>query len=389
MASRVSDDAITLQAVEAFNNVVVPAARAGGTFHQYLPVFKKFKQWCMERNLQYLPAEPRTVALYLTVLFMEASANNLGPGTILSASSAVYCFHFMSGLDSPTTTPVCKVVRESAKRCLRAGANAKDGVSASMVNTILSTLLNEGPGRPHFIAAAISLLFYGFMRFDEVSWVRWDVIRFFPDRCEIFIEKKKTDQHLEGSWIPISRAPSGVVCPVRLFECLVEILRPVDGLLGGFLIRTVTARPIKGGFTVSKCHDLGVPPISKADGQRLRIHPPGCPSYSTVNNWVQERVRLLDSSLNIGTHSLRIGATTDSFSLGVPDWLIRDVTGWKSVATSDRYNRTSSSSKSSVSAKLMAYARGAGATSLTNNELVNLEELLDEDGGIPLDHVES
>ena len=49
-------------------------ARAGSTMRRYVPLWGYFKDWCTGHDLQFLPAAPLTVALYLLKLAQTANS---------------------------------------------------------------------------------------------------------------------------------------------------------------------------------------------------------------------------------------------------------------------------------------------------------------------------
>jgi hypothetical protein len=73
-------------------------ARAPTTLSTYYGPWSRFKAWCLEHGVSYLPAKLLTVALYLTKLMRTASS----PNPILSCSGAIFLRHHLAGLPSPT-----------------------------------------------------------------------------------------------------------------------------------------------------------------------------------------------------------------------------------------------------------------------------------------------
>jgi hypothetical protein len=69
-------------------------SRAPATLSTYMGPWQKFKSWCLEKNVPYLPARPLTVALYFTKILRSATS----PSPVLSCSGAIFLHHHLAGL---------------------------------------------------------------------------------------------------------------------------------------------------------------------------------------------------------------------------------------------------------------------------------------------------
>ena len=333
-----------------FDTTVAPGCRASSTLASYQPIWLKFVHWCEARRAKYLPADPRIVALYLADILARATS----PATVLQASAAIAFHHWVSGLPTPTLAAQPAMVRATARRTLQAGMRAKSAFPAIAMDCVLSNLRREGSLRSLIRAVAFALAFYAFMRYDELIFLRWDVIRFTPGAVELFIEKSKSDQELHGTWKAVPEAPKDATCPVQLVRTLLNLgaHQATDGRTGGYLIRNVTERLKMGGFTM---HATCVKEKHVIQAGK-ETHPKGTPAPSTINRWLKEAAASQGIDPNtIGSHSLKIGGVTTAVEAGVEDHLIITQAGWKSAEMLNRYDRqTTGPVRTAASAGIMA-----------------------------------
>src|SRR4051794_18385832 len=77
----------------------------------YAVDWKGFAVWCTEQGQVALPAEPATVAAFLT-----AGAQSLSAGALSRRAAAIGDKHRQSGLASPVKDPAVKAVLRDARR---------------------------------------------------------------------------------------------------------------------------------------------------------------------------------------------------------------------------------------------------------------------------------
>jgi integrase len=324
-ASGFSTDDPEIAALSAEFRTRAAQARAPTTLSTYSGPWSKFKSWCLEHGVSFLPAKPLTVALYLTKLMRTASS----PSPILSCSGAIFLHHHLAGLPSPTSHPLVTMAREISRRTKVAGQNQKKPLLASHIRRLFGLWL-FAPASTLFDLmrlVAISTSYAGFLRYSDLMAVRWEEIMFFPTHMELFLEKSKTDQYREGRWVLISRV-SGQYCPVALVELLLKIGRYAE-LGPGSLIRNTTVTPSK---------------------QYIRSE---VPSYNTVLGWYKDAARALGLDPDAyGTHSARRGGATRAANVDVPDRLFKEHGAWRSERAKDGYVVSSLQARLSVTASL-------------------------------------
>ena len=94
------------------------------------------------------------------------------------------------------------------------------------------------------IVTLIILGFFGFLRWDDLSQLRFSDLFFYHDHLALFLEKRKNDQFREGSWIYIATS-KGSPCPVRLTK---HFLKTGGHKGNDYLFRRVSQT--KSGYTL-------------------------------------------------------------------------------------------------------------------------------------------
>jgi hypothetical protein len=291
-----------------------------GTDSQYKGPWFDFRRWCKEVSLQACPAEPDTVALFLTLVRVRCQFEGHGYGPVKSASSAIHNHHKREGAPSPTKHPLCTTARDTAKRQLKSTKKRpRRGFLPKEIRKLVDHHLQGGKSRPsrlqdHIGVVGAALAFAGLFRGDDVQTINTDpdFMIFRDTHMEIFLCSSKTDQVADGCWVFISRVfnddgtPS-LSCPVALTE---DLLKVGDYASSGY------------GPLVRGC---------KPDGSGLRDSlKPICSTTlrETLKRLCVEAGVCTDG---LGYHSLRIGGTSAMANEGVPDRLICEHGRWRSV----------------------------------------------------------
>ena len=177
----------------------------------------------------------------------------------------------------------------------------------------------SGRLRNLMLAAAISLGFCGFLRYDDLSRVRVGGLTRSPDgvSMDINLEKRENDQYRAISDITVTAIDGSYACPLQLTAILIRHAGLVDD-----------NRPLFSAVT-------------KQGGQE--VYGSTAISYSALREGmlkVFEEVGLPREKF--GTHSMRSGGATLAANSGVPDRLWMEHGGWKSFRSAVGYVKTSS-----------------------------------------------
>ena len=290
------------------------ASRQDKTVRNYVAAFKKWRDWCSRYDeITHLPAKAHYVALYL----LEISQRSKTHAPVSLAFYAISWAHRSAGLNDPTKGDLPKMVREAARRNLGQGNNKKDPVTVTAISKLVDKYSNVDSDLMELRISAICILgFAAFLRFDELSRLRFCDILFAKNFMKIFVEQSKTDVYRQGEWVYVSKIKSNN-CPVSIVK---RYLRKAGfgGYSEEYIFRGVTRNKDKSKRSLKKSNK----PIS----------------YSTVRTLILEAFKSIGENTSvIGTHSLRKGGATAAARTSVEDRLFKRHGRWKSERSKDKY----------------------------------------------------
>lgn len=289
----------------------VLGSRASGTVLSYLRSLKRWKLFTEEhRHLQYFPAQPVHVALYLQHLLESTGSYH----SVDSAFYAIKWAHSIAGLPSPTEDIIVNMMREGAKRILGTKIiNRKEPLTLDHLKQIISksNLKNLLELRN---VCMFSLAFAAMLRADDLIRIRRNNIKFFPGYMTIEIEKSKNDQLREGNVIPISDT-SSASSPMKLLQSYFsEFDIPSDS-------KKYIFRPLR---KYKSTHRL-------VDTDRHIC-------YSTFRESLKANlVSIVDDISLYSTHSFRSGGATLAANSGTNERTIQKHGRWRTAASKDMY----------------------------------------------------
>ena len=159
------------------------------------------------------------------------------------------------------------------------------------------------------------LAFAGFLRFDELSRLRWSDISFFQDHIELYVSKSKVDQLGKGCTLVIASTGTPT-CPCAMLLRYVALAkRYLDSV--EFVFQNLS-------FSSSKGYSL-------RSGASL--------SYTRARVVLAKFRAIGVDTSGIGLHSLRIGGASAALNSGVPDHVIKNHGRWKSDSAKELYCR--------------------------------------------------
>ena len=290
------------------------SSRQDKTVRNYLAAFNKWKLWCKKFDeVEHLPTKDHYVALYL----LEISKSCKSHAPVSLAYYAISWAHKSAGLNDPTKGDLPRMVKEAACRNLGHGNNKKDPVSVNAISKIVKSFANENSDLMELRISCICVLgFSAFLRFDELSKIKFCDLLFAKNYMKLFIEQSKTDVYRQGEWVYIAKLNSDN-CPVRITK---KYLRKAGfgGYSENYVFRGITRNKDK-----SKC--------------TLKVsNKPIC--YSTVRSLILKAFKDVGEDVsNIGTHSLRKGGATAAARSSVEDRLFKRHGRWKSERSKDKY----------------------------------------------------
>ena len=204
--------------------------------------------------------------------------------TILAAISHFYCRFY---LPSPTSSRSITRSLEGAKRLFGSPSVSRKIITKTILDSLFSLTL-----RPNVSFVLLRTVwrvfieFYGLLRFNEVSNLRFSDLTWTDLGFDIFISKSKTDQSRKGDWVSIAAQPGSSGCPVS-FTC-----------------RYLSVLPYYSGYIMPSLHNSLPDSLSPL-------------KYNTALRDLRSALRLIGvNPTGYGKHSGRRGGTTAAAAKG-------------------------------------------------------------------------
>lgn len=291
------------------------AAKARNTRRAYAADWEHFTTWCEGAGLPALPADPSTVARYLTAVSADYKV-----ATLTRRLSGISVAHGYAGYESPTHARLVKDTLRGIRR-RRAGEQQtqKEAADTDIIRAMVAHL-GETTGDIHDRA----LLLIGFaaaLRRSELVAIDVNDIRFTKDGIVLTVRKSKTDQEGEGREVGIPYGSRTETCPVRSTREWLEHASITEGAVFRHINRHGQVKARLNAGSVARI----VKQAAAAAG--------------------------LDPTLFAG-HSLRAGLATAAAAAGVNERSIMDQTGHKSLTVARRYIRRGSLFRDNAAAQV-------------------------------------
>ena len=179
----------------------------------YETQWKLFDEWCGEMDLRSLPAEPLTVARYLSA----RAGTSASIATLRLATSAITKAHEWAGHESPCKDRGVRASlkgwgRRLAKPQRQAGALTADVLAVIRLTAIQPRKRGRGFETPEqaterakFDLALVAVLSDGGLRRSEASSLTWgDVQRWDDGSGRITVIRSKTDVEAQGAVVAVT-----------------------------------------------------------------------------------------------------------------------------------------------------------------------------------------
>ena len=184
----------------------VERSRRPATRRAYAGAWKRFRRWARSEGLEPLPADPLTVAAYLT----QRAAAGLSMSTLAMDRKAISHEHRMAGLPTPTATEGVRQTFAGLRNRLaeegRAEPRQARGLTAEALEAVRRTahLPRSGPtGRTESAGCArqrgdvdiaiASVMRDALLRRSEAAALTWRTVKFLPDgSARVTVERSKT-----------------------------------------------------------------------------------------------------------------------------------------------------------------------------------------------------
>jgi integrase len=272
-------------------------AFAKNTIRAYRSDFIQYQTWCLQNNIDFIPATAEAMAQYIDYLAtvrksatIRRRINSLG--TVLKLSK-----HY-----NPTSQPeVILAIKKMHRKIGRAQQQATP-LTKPLLNQLLSNCDNSVSGLRNKVL--LRLGYETMRRRSELCAFKFEDIDYAPNSKPIIrLNFSKTDQYGAGKVLPISK---------ELFNLLAKWKEIVGD--EGYILRSVN----KHGHIGNSLNPASISTILKALQQGLKSTPNEQP---------------------LSGHSFRVGAALDFLEQGEPLEKIMLRGGWQTDSTAMKYLR--------------------------------------------------
>jgi site-specific recombinase XerD len=272
------------------------------TRRAYAADWAVFSEWCRQKRVAALPADPRVVAA-----FVADEAQRLRPASIRRRLASIAKMHKVSGHPSPTTMEPVPSTVKGIERTHGVSVKAKAPAILAAVEKMVATQRTDTfDGLRN--RALLLVGFAGAFRRSEIVGLTCDDLKWTDEGVVITLRRSKTDQRGEGKQKAIPYVPGG--------SCAAMALKA-----------WMTAAKITRGPVFRPLDRNGAPKARHMVPQSVALIVKGA-----------ARAAGLDPAIYSG-HSLRAGHVTEARSRGVADSQTMATTGHKRVETLDMYDR--------------------------------------------------
>lgn len=292
-------------------------SKAPATVRAYRACWKHFQTWCAERGLLPLPADPRSVALFIA----DCAAKHK-PASISLRMAAISAAHKLAGFESPALMRHA-VVAETWAGIRRTLGTAQQGKAALLTDDIRA-MIQALPDTLRGIRDT-ALLLVGFAsacRRSELAALTVDDLAWVEEGLRITLKRSKTDQEGKGQTIGVPYGSDPATCPVRAMKRWLA----AAGITEGYAFRGV----LKGG--------------------RVQAGRMAGDSIALV---VKRACALIGKqTASFAGHSLRAGFVTQAARSGCSESSIMKQTRHRSTAMLVRYTRDPNLFRNNAATKL-------------------------------------
>jgi site-specific recombinase XerD len=287
----------------------IKLSKSKNTIRAYKSDFMDFIKFCKKNSLQSLPADNKTVSIFLTYLFK----NKQKLSTIKRKLVSISLIHKIKGFYIDIKNPIIVENFLGIKRQIGIAQKGKKPLTTENLKKIINSIdSNELCLARKLRDKTILLLgFAGGFRRSELINLNYEDLDFVNEGIKIKIKKSKTDQFGEGMIKAIPYFNNSEFCPVINLKKMLKICK-ID--TGGIFRRISKS----GKILSNSLTDQNVTLILK--------------KYLTIAG--------LDN-INFSGHSLRSGFATASAESGADERSIMNMTGHKSTEMVRRYIKES------------------------------------------------
>ena len=210
-----------LQDLEAQTFKNIRSSKSKNTLRAYKADILSFNAFCANLNLNSLPAQPKTVSLFLTELSKKSKYS-----TLKRKLAAIKVTHNLAGAYIDMKNPIIVENLNSIKKQLGTFQSSKKPILIEDLKKIISRIDIENNENLKIRNKALLLVgFAGAFRRSELVALELNDLDFVNEGVRIFIKKSKTDQSGEGMIKAIPYFKNQNFCPVVNLKKWVGLLK--------------------------------------------------------------------------------------------------------------------------------------------------------------------
>ena len=221
-------DAPLIERARAYTDAAVPP----NTLRAYGASWRSFVDFCSVRNVDALPAEPQTVALYVA-----HRAELCTVSTVRQNLAAIASKHAENGLESPCKHEVVRRMLRGIARTKGAAPHRKDAITIDPLRAMLLEIRGDGL-KAKRDQALLLLGFSAALRRSELAAIDFKDITFCKEGLRLTIPRSKTDQTGEGAEIAVPYVANRSLCAVRTLKSWLD----ASGITTGPVFRSFTLK---------------------------------------------------------------------------------------------------------------------------------------------------
>ncbi len=288
-----------LEELAAAASAAVATSLSANTRRAYASTWADFTAWCEAHALESLPAEPETVALYVTSLVSEG----LRASSLDRALAAISTIHRLAGHPSPRRDGKVASVRKAFRRKLGTAPEQKSPLLAVDLRKLVDTCETSSLAGLR-ARALLTLGWHGAFRRSELCSLNVEDLSFDDEGLRVRLRREKSDQEGAGRVVGIPYGSHRETCPVRSVRAYVEKAE-------------LTRGPLFQSLRRSRANALS--------GRRL-----GDAQVCLLVHQAAEAAGIAPTKL--GAHSLRAGLVTEAARHGKPAHAIMQQTRHKTLS---------------------------------------------------------
>ena len=198
----------------------IKSSKSYNTLRAYRADMLSFEKFCMSLNLKSLPAQPKTVSLFITEL-----SKNSKLSTIKRKLASIKITHKMAGQYIDLKNPIIIENLNSVKKQIGSFQRSKKPILINDLKSIINEIKKEKSIKVKLRDKALLLVgFSGAFRRSELVSIEYEDLDFVEEGVKIFIKKSKTDQSGEGMVKALPYFINNEICPVVSLKKWVHFL---------------------------------------------------------------------------------------------------------------------------------------------------------------------